>query len=312
VDPTLVAFGFGVGLLVGLTGMGGGSLMTPLLILILGVKPIVAVGTDLAYAAVTKTVGGAAHLRQRTVNIRLALWMAVGSVPSGIAGVFALEALERRHGDGFDGVVLAIVGTALILSALAVLLRALIVARDGATDRDEIALRFRERAIAVTTGTVVGFVLGVSSAGSGPLIAVALILAFRLTPTRVVGTDVAHAAVLLWPVAVAHAIAGNVDYPMAGTILLGSLPGVLIGARCCVRLPTGALRAALGVVMLAAGVALFDRAGVTVPPGRAAAAAGVAGAVGAGIALRAPRRGRALAARPSTPGAAAHRTGDAS
>jgi uncharacterized membrane protein YfcA len=264
-DPLLIAFGFGVGVLVGLTGMGGGSLMTPLLILVLGVKPVIAVGTDIAYAAVTKGVGGLAHLRRRTVDVRLALWIAVGSVPSATAGVGVLKLLERAYGPNFDTIVLAIVGAALVLSALAVLGRALLVGRSTIVERERAVLDSRERVLAVAVGACVGFVLGVSSAGSGPLVAVALILLFQLRPTRVVGTDVMHAAVLLWPVAAVHAAAGNVDYGMAATILVGSLPGVLLGSRWCVRLPVAALRTSLGVVMLASGTALLSRAGAPIP-----------------------------------------------
>ena len=268
-DPLLIVFGLGVGVLVGLTGMGGGSLMTPLLILALGVRPVIAVGTDIAYAAVTKGVGGLAHLRRGTVDVRLALWIAVGSVPSATAGVVVLKLLERAYGPNFDAIVLAIVGAALIVSALAVLARALLVGRVTIVERDRAVLRARGRVVAVAVGACVGFVLGVSSAGSGPLVAVALILLFRLRPRHVVGTDVVHAAVLLWPVAAAHAVAGNVDYRMGATILVGSVPGVLLGSRWCVRLPVATLRTSLGIVMLASGVALLSRAGV---PFRALAA----------------------------------------
>ena len=264
-DPLLVGFGFGVGLLVGLTGMGGGSLMTPLLILVVGVKPVIAVGTDIAYAAVTKTAGGLVHLRQRTVDVRLALWMAVGSVPSAVCGVVALEALQRAARDDFDEIVLAIVGTALVLSASAVLARSMVAGRIAREERQTAALDGRARLTAVAVGVAVGFVLGVSSAGSGPLIAVALIFLFRLAPRRVVGTDVVHAAGLLWSVAIAHAVAGNVDYAMAGTILVGSIPGVMLGSRLCVKLPVTMLRLALGLVILGAGVALLARAGLHVP-----------------------------------------------
>jgi len=108
VDPYIVIFGLAVGILVGMTGIGGGSLMTPLLILIFGVKPVTAIGTDLAYAAVTKTVGGWRHLRQGTVALSLSTWMALGSVPASIGGVYALQALERAAGRRFDSLLLAL------------------------------------------------------------------------------------------------------------------------------------------------------------------------------------------------------------
>ncbi len=115
-DPLLIVFGLGVGMLVGLTGMGGGSLMTPLLILVFGVKPVTAIGTDLAYAAVTKTVGGLKHFRQRTVELGLSTWMALGSVPAAIGGVYVLAALERAHGDDFDELLLTLLAAALLFT----------------------------------------------------------------------------------------------------------------------------------------------------------------------------------------------------
>ncbi len=264
-DPALVFFGFAVGLLVGMTGIGGGSLMTPLLILVFGVKPVLAVGTDLAYGAVTKTVGGYKHLRQRTVDVSLSSWMGLGSVPAAIGGVWVLEALERTHGAGFDELMLKVLAAALLLTGLATLGRALFLKRLIARERERIELRARHKAAAVALGGCVGFVLGVTSAGSGALIAVGLILIFRLVPTRVVGTDVFHAAILLWAAGIAHIVGGNVDFGLVGNILVGSVPGIWIGSHATVRLPTGLLRIALGVVLIASSIALFDKAGVDLP-----------------------------------------------
>jgi hypothetical protein len=280
VDPLIIFFGLGVGMLVGLTGMGGGSLMTPLLILVFGVKPVTAVGTDLAYAAVTKTVGGWKHFRQRTVDARLSTWMAFGSVPSAIGGVYVLSALERAHGDSFDELLLAMLAAALLLTGVAVLARALFLPRLVQREREHVPLDRRNKVAAVTIGVFVGFVLGVTSAGSGALIAVALILVFRLVPTRVVGTDVFHAALLLWAAAIAHVVAGNVDWGLAGTILLGSVPGVWVGSHWSVRLPVATLRTALGIVLVGSGLGLLSKAGAGVPaPVLAAVPALLAGTI---------------------------------
>jgi uncharacterized protein len=124
-DPLLIPFGLGVGLLVGMTGIGGGSLMTPLLILVFGIKPVIAVGTDLAYGAATKTVGGYKHYRQKTVDFRLSMWMAFGSVPAAIGGVYVLEALERSQGEDFDEFLLTVLGAALLFTGTMTLARAL-------------------------------------------------------------------------------------------------------------------------------------------------------------------------------------------
>jgi uncharacterized protein len=264
VDFALVAFGLGVGILVGMTGIGGGSLMTPMLILVFGVTPVTAIGTDLAYAAVTKTVGGWKHLRQKTVDIRLSSWMAVGSVPAAIGGVYVLTLLEEWAGRDFENLVISILAGALLLTGAATLVRAFL-KRMHARERDTIEMERRHKVAAVVLGVCVGFVLGVTSAGSGALIAVGLILLFRLAPRRVVGTDVFHAAILLWAAGLAHVIAGNVDFALAGTILLGSVPGVWLGSHWSVRVDPSVLRTTLAVVLIGAGLALLIKAGLDIP-----------------------------------------------
>jgi uncharacterized protein len=264
-DPTIILFGLGVGLLVGITGMGGGSLMTPLLILVIGTKPVVAVGTDLAYGAVTKTLGGWRHFRKGTVFPRLAFWLAIGSCPAALIGVWVLDRLHESIGEDFDTFMLVAIGATLLLTGGLVLLRALAIADQSARERGAFRMQTRHKVAAVALGASVGFVLGITSAGSGTLIGIGLILGFRLSPHRVVGTDVAHAAVLLWVAAAAHVVAGNVDYGLAGTILIGSLPGVWIGTNLATKLPKNALRAALGVVLLTSGLALLSKAGLELP-----------------------------------------------
>jgi uncharacterized membrane protein YfcA len=265
VDPLIIVFGFGVGVLVGTTGIGGGSLMTPILILVFGFKPVTAIGTDLAYGAVTKTVGGWRHLRQKTVDMRLSGWIAVGSVPAAIGGVWVLHLLQNAFGKSFDNALLIAVAGALLLTGTVILAR-LLFPNGERVENHSSPLERRHKITAVVLGATVGFVLGVTSAGSGSLIAVGLILLFRLTPRRVVGTDVFHAAVLLWAAAIAHVIAGNVDFALAGTILLGSIPGVRIGSGLTMRLPVGVMRATLAVVLVAAGLALLEKADVGLAP----------------------------------------------
>ena len=262
--PLVILFGFCVGMLVGMTGIGGGSLMTPLLILVLGTAPATAIGTDLAYAAVTKTVGGWRHWRRGSVDMGIALWLAVGSIPGALGGVHALNQLEKAlGGEDFDTLLLVIVGAALLVTGIAVLARALFLNVDS--ERHTVQLDTRHKVAAVVMGVAVGFVLGLTSAGSGALIAVGLILLFRLTPLRVVGTDVFHAALLLWVAAFAHVVSGNVDFGLAGNILIGSVPGVWIGSNLAFRLPENALRPTLAIVLLAAGLALLRKAGAEYP-----------------------------------------------
>ena len=264
IDPLVVLFGLGVGLLVGMTGIGGGSIMTPLLILVLGVKPVVAVGTDLLYAAITKTVGGWRHMRQGTVDLGISGWLASGSVPGAVGGVWALDWIHAVSGESFDTTVLLIVAVALLVTGVATIGRALFLPRLAERETVELALRHKLAAGAI--GLCVGFVLAISSAGSGALIAVGLIVVFRLTPRRVVGTDVFHAAILLWVASVGHLALGSVDLGLTANLLIGSIPGVWIGSHLSVRVPQGALRPILGIVLVTAGLAILTKAGVAIPP----------------------------------------------
>ena len=285
-DPALILFGLGVGVLVGMTGIGGGSLMTPLLILVFGIQPITAIGTDLAYGAVTKTVGGYKHWKQKTVDFRLSTWMAFGSVPAAILGVYVLEALERALGAEFEDTLLSVLAGALLLCGVATLGRALFLKRLDDKEVESADLATRSKVAAVVMGVFVGFVLGITSAGSGALIAVGLILLFRLVPRRVVGTDVFHAAILLWAAAAAHIVAGNVDFALAGTILIGSVPGVWLGSHWSVRVPVAALRTTLAILLIGAGLALLIKAGLGVPTVALAAFPVVAAALLIGAVLR--------------------------
>jgi uncharacterized protein len=264
VDFALIAFGLGVGILVGMTGIGGGSLMTPMLILVFGVTPITAIGTDLAYAAVTKTVGGYKHWTQKTVDLRLSSWMALGSVPAAVLGVYVLDLIEQAAGQDFDDLLLTLLAGALLLTGIATLVRAFLKSMH-ARERDTIEMETRHKVAAVVLGVCVGFVLGITSAGSGALIAVGLILLFRLTPTRVVGTDVFHAAILLWAAGLAHIAAGNVDFGLAANILIGSIPGVWLGSHWSVRVQPAVLRTTLALVLIGAGIALLIKAGLGIP-----------------------------------------------
>ena len=265
-DPLIILFGLGVGFLVGTTGMGGGSIMTPLLILVVGTSPVTAIGTDLAYAAVTKTVGGWRHLKAKTVDMGVVIWLAVGSVPGALVGVWLLNRLERSLGANFDKVILWMVAGALLLTAAAVLYRALFVHDAHGREVETFEFSRRSKIHTIVFGALIGVVLGTTSAGSGSLIAVGLIIAYRLTPIRVVGTDVAHAALLLWFAAAAHVFSGNVDFGLAANILVGSVPGVWLGVHFATRLPAQGLRPLLGVVLLAAGLSLVVKAGAQIPP----------------------------------------------
>lgn len=280
IDPVIVLFGLGVGILIGLTGIGGGSLMTPLLIIVIGVQPVVAIGTDLAYGAITKTLGGWRHLRKGTVDLTVSKWLAFGSVPGTLLGVVLLDRFHHAYGKDFDRVLLVAVAVALLIVAAVILIRAIVMPRLVARERETFEFTTASRAAAAGIGFVLGAVLGLTSVGSGALIGVALIVLFRLTPRRVVGTDVFHAALLLWIAGIAHTISGNVDFGLMGNILLGSIPGVWIGAHFIDRVPAQALRVALGAVMLGSALAVASKAGGHLPVGVILGAPLLAGLIG--------------------------------
>ncbi len=283
-DPAIILFGLGIGVLVGMTGMGGGSLMTPLLILIFGIQPTTAIGTDIFYSAVTKTVGGWRHLRMKTVNMELVKWLALGSVPAAVGGVALVSVIENHVGEArLDSLVYAVLGGTLLMVGIITLARALIL-RNLVDERDRFDVERRHKVSAVVIGATTGFVIGITSAGSGTVIAILLIAVYRLAPKKVVGTDVFHAAILLWAAGIAHWVGGNVDFVLAGNILIGSVPGVIIGAALSSKAPQGFIRTALGIVLVGSGIVTIQKGDPNVWP----IAALVAG-IGLGAVLAAPR-----------------------
>ncbi|HYG97453.1 MAG TPA: sulfite exporter TauE/SafE family protein, partial [Solirubrobacterales bacterium] len=164
-DLAIVLFGFGIGAMVGMTGMGGGTLMTPLLIFLFGVKPVTAIGTDIFYAAVTKTVGGWRHLKMGTVNLKLSYWLAAGSVPAAVAGVWAISVLQSKVGEEeLDSIVYALLGGTLLMVGIITLARALILS-NLIEEREDFVLQRRHKIAAVSIGVATGFVIGITSAG---------------------------------------------------------------------------------------------------------------------------------------------------
>jgi uncharacterized protein len=262
IDPLVIVFGLGVGILIGMTGIGGGSLMTPLLVLFAGVQPVVAIGTDLAYGAITKTVGGWRHLRNGTVDLGVSKWLAVGSVPGSVAGVLIVDTLHDRYGDSFDTTLLSIVAGALFVVAFSILGRALFTVP---REQDSVPLSTATKVTAALIGLLLGVVLGMTSVGSGALVGLALIMVFRLTPHRVVGTDVFHAALMLWAAGLTHLLVGNVDLTLMTNILIGSLPGVWVGSAVMPRVPSVVLRPTLGCVLLGSALGVLSKSGLEVP-----------------------------------------------
>jgi uncharacterized membrane protein YfcA len=289
-DWKLSLAGLLIGLLVGMTGMGGGSLMTPLLVLVFGFKPTVAIGTDIVHGAIFKSFGAIQHRRLGHVHARLTAWMLLGSVPSSFVGVWVAWWLTRRYGDGYESAAKEVLGIALVFCGIGFLVKAYI--HKSAPDLPFILAR-RDRVIAVVTGIVGGFVVGLTSVGSGTVFGLVMLIAFPLTAAKVVGTDIFHAAILLAAAGAGHLLAGSVDLAATGWLLIGSVPGVLIGGNFTVRLPDRSLRVVLAATLTLAGVKLVD------PPGANAIVVAGAAAAGAGVLVAAVRwlagRGHAVA-----------------
>lgn len=255
-DPRLAFAGFVTGILVGMTGMGGGSLMTPILIFFFNFNPSVAIGTDILHGAIFKSFGAVRHRRLGTVRARLGAWMLLGSAPASLLGVWVATYLTNRYGDSVDSVQGRVLGGTLIFGALVFLAKALTHRGGSATGLGR--LTRRDRIVAVTIGIGGGFIVGLTSVGSGTLFALAMLLAFPLAAKIVVGTDIFHAAALLLVAGLGHLVAGNVDVPSMGWLLLGSIPGVLIGSQVSVGLPERTLRLALAAALALSGLKLLD------------------------------------------------------
>jgi uncharacterized membrane protein YfcA len=255
-DPRLALAGLVTGLLVGMTGMGGGALMTPILIFLFNFNPSAAIGTDILHGAIFKSFGAVRHRRLGTVRARLGAWMLLGSAPSSLVGVWVATYLTDRYGDSVDSVQGQVLGYTLLFGALAFVAKAIAHPAGSASGLGR--LTPRDRIVAVSIGVVGGFIVGLTSVGSGTLFALAMLLAYPLAAKYVVGTDIAHAAALLLVAGIGHLVAGNVDMTAIAWLLVGSIPGVLIGSQISVGLPETALRLSLAVVLALSGLKLLD------------------------------------------------------
>ena len=248
IDPLFVASGFAVGLLVGMTGVGGGSLMTPLLILLFGVHPSTAVGTDLLYAAATKTGGSLIHGWGRSIHWPAVFRLACGSLPASVATMLVMWQLNL-DASAQRAVVNVVLCFALLLTAISLIYRKSIMERyrkrlEHVDDRTT--------AIAtVATGAALGVLVSISSVGAGAVGVTALLLLYpRLPMVQIVGSDIAHAVPLTLVAGIGHWALGSVDWALMGVLLMGSLPGIVIGSYSALRVPETVLRVALATVLI--------------------------------------------------------------
>jgi uncharacterized membrane protein YfcA len=255
-DWLLPVYGLVVGMLVGLTGMGGGVLMTPLLVLGLGMPATAAIGTDLAYSSLTKLAGAWQHWRQGTVDMRVVRALAIGSVPATLVAVAVLFALHRIDATGVNAALERVIGVMLVVAAVLMLHKLWSGSRGADGVQDGLATLPIWRLVAI--GAFGGFLVGLTSIGSGSLIIALLVMTISLTPEKLVGTDVAHAFLLVGAAALAHFLFLNdVDLALAGKLLVGSIPGALIGSRLAVWVPRRPLQAGLAVLLLTTAVTLL-------------------------------------------------------
>ena len=255
---TASVLGFAVGFLVGLTGMGGGAVMTPALILLGWSRPIVAVGTDLAWGAITRTVGAWVHYRQRTVDFTVVRRLALGSVPGALAGVAALAYLRRTGGAAVvDRLVLRMLGVVLIGVALALLSRSF--RRQGAPNEPHALLGSGSQALLTTIlGVVVGVLVGMTTVGSGSLIVACLVVLYPKLPlSRIVGSDIFHALFLLGIATLGHLGLRSIDLTLLIGLSIGSIPGVWLGSRLSAILPEKVSRPVLATTLVFLGYKLL-------------------------------------------------------
>lgn len=273
-DYRISLVGMFIGILVGLTGMGGGALLAPILILVMGVPPVWAVGTDNAYSAVTKAVGAIVHIQQKTFSLKylkIAFWLACGSVPATVLGVGVVQYIRKHYGDVVNGFILHAIGVTLLLVAVLLIAKPYImrfVERKNIERQKQAALhneaipaegttkwekRYRPL-ITVLVGAFVGFLVGLTSVGSGTLIIVALAFLFpRLTSKELVGADISHAVVLHVAGTLAYLNAGTINWTLVMLLLIGSLPGVFIGSKLSKYIPDRYMRPVLATVLAISG-----------------------------------------------------------
>jgi hypothetical protein len=264
-----VLTGLLIGTLVGMTGMGGGSLMTPILVIVFGFKPTLAVGTDILHGAIFKTVGAIRHGQLGTVHARLSGWMFLGSAPASIAGV-ALSTHLKDHQQLMN----YLLGGALLFGASGLVAKSFVRKKVIGED-DRFDMVGRDRLAAISIGLVGGFIVGLTSVGSGTFFGLTMLFVFPLRAHKVVGTDILHAAALLYVAGFGHFVAGNVDMHAVGWLLIGSIPGVLIGSHYSVRLPDAFLRFLLANVLALSGLKLVNVPNVYLVVALALCASGV-------------------------------------
>ncbi|GIO01964.1 UPF0721 transmembrane protein [Brevibacillus halotolerans] len=255
IDISLTLIGVLVGFLVGLTGVGGAALLTPFLIM-MGIQPTIAVGTDLVYNSITKIFGTLQHWRQKTVDWTIVFYLGIGSVPSAILAVHSLHWIQTSFGSA-DEVVKKVLGFALILIPIVMLIKTIRSHKEVKLNKWQLKTMQEKSMLVITSGAILGFIVGFTSVGSGSLFALVLLYLFQMRGASTVGTDIAHAFFLVTAAGFTHILYGNINYATVFQLLTGSIPGVFIGSLLALKVPTIHLRYMICVIILISGLKMI-------------------------------------------------------
>lgn len=248
---SIIMMGFIIGGLVGVTGIGGAALLTPFL-LTLGISPSVAVGTDLVYNSITKMVGISQHWKQKTINFRLVKYLAVGSIPSAVIAVVTIHFLPIFHYNR-EGIIKYILGYVLIIAAISIFIKAFFY-NESTQNYFQKQTMTQKKSLTIIIGAILGFIVGLTSVGSGSLFAIAMIYLYRLKPSELVGTDITHAFLLVTVASILNINLGNVDYLLLIHLLIGSIPGVILGSKFSTKIPVKPLQIFLAIIIGVSGL----------------------------------------------------------
>jgi uncharacterized protein len=251
---SITVMGLVVGVLVGLTGVGGAALLTPLLIA-LGINPSIAVGTDLVYNSITKLFGVAQHWRQSTINVKMVKYLALGSVPSAAVAIGTLHLFPTFH-QHQEEIIKHALGYVMTLVAISIILRVFF-DKKIRPNRWQMQPLEKKRALTILIGVIFGFIVGLTSIGSGSLFAIAMLYLYRMNTSELVGTDIAHAFLLVTVAGILNASFGNVDYMLTANLLIGSIPGVLVGSKLSTKVSAKPLQAVMATIILISGLKLI-------------------------------------------------------
>ncbi|AXI10099.1 hypothetical protein CUC15_14685 [Oceanobacillus zhaokaii] len=248
----MILIGFLVGSLVGMTGVGGASLLTPILVL-LGINPVIAIGTDFAYNSITKLFGAIQHIRQKTVNFQLVKYLAIGSLPAAILANFLFYYFFSSYYN--EALIILLLGLVLVIVSIITLVQIFIIRTP--VNRWKLKPLSEKRHITIIAGVIIGAIVGVTSIGAGSLFALFILYFYNLKSSELVGTDITHAFLLVSIVGILMAGLGHIDYILVGNLLCGSIPGALIGSKLTDKIPSNVMRIVILVIILISGISLI-------------------------------------------------------